>query len=166
MSPTPALVAETFTQIAQQRMQDFPLSNPALTVEIVAFQQWQERWLGVLITPWCMNLLLLPNAADDWSSLKAGSEQVHQLPSGDYSFLVAHEELLGSYQMCSLFSPMQDFSDQDTANATALMIMEQLLAPAPAAQTTSAPVTTAAPAPESVQLSRRHFLRGAFFKRD
>ena len=48
-----------FSRIQAERMADVPLLNPALTVETVGFRLWQDSWLGVLITPWSMNLLAL-----------------------------------------------------------------------------------------------------------
>ena len=45
---------------AAARMEGLDFVNPALSVEAVAFAPWQGHWLGVLITPWFMNLILAP----------------------------------------------------------------------------------------------------------
>ena len=52
------------TRIQRERMADIPLLNPALEVQAVGFSVWEAYCLGVLITPWFMNLMLLPLAGD------------------------------------------------------------------------------------------------------
>ena len=42
-------------------MQGLGFVNPALRVEAVAFEPWDGHWLGVMVTPWSINLLLLPH---------------------------------------------------------------------------------------------------------
>ena len=37
--------------------------NPAVEVEAVGFAPWDAHWLGVMVTPWFMNLMLLPRDA-------------------------------------------------------------------------------------------------------
>ena len=115
-----------FEDIARTRMQGLPMVNPALQVQAVGFRDWQGRSLGVLLTPWSMNLMLLPAVGEDWGALQPGSKTCHQLPSGPYEFVLGEEPGIGPYQQCSLFSPMFDFPDQDTALATATAVMEAL----------------------------------------
>ena len=118
---------QLFRNIEQERMQGVPLLNPALRVKAVGFRHWQGRCLGVLVTPWFMNLMLLPCEGDEWQALQIGDKQRHLLPSGSYEFIVGEEAGIGRYQMCSLFSPMFEFADQETAEATALAAMEALM---------------------------------------
>ncbi|MCG8084642.1 MAG: [NiFe]-hydrogenase assembly chaperone HybE [Candidatus Thiodiazotropha taylori] len=112
-----------FRKIEQQRMQGLPLLNPALQVEAVGFRQWQDLCLGVLITPWFMNLMLIPHEGDSWSDEQIGDKQTYQFPSGPYEFILGEEEGIGRYQMCSLFSPVFEFDDQQTAVSTAKQVM-------------------------------------------
>ncbi len=116
-----------FRRIETERMQGLPFLNPALQVRAVGFRHWQGHCLGVLITPWFMNLMLLPNEGDDWQELSIGDKQLHQLPSGPYEFIVGEEPEVGRYQMCSLFSPVFEFADQETAEATAMAAMSALM---------------------------------------
>lgn len=118
---------QIFRNIEQERMQGVPLLNPALRVKAVGFRQWQGCCLGVLVTPWFMNLMLLPSEGDEWRNLQIGDKQLHRLPSGPYEFIVGEEEGIGRYQMCSLFSPMFEFADQETAEAAALAAIEALM---------------------------------------
>ena len=62
MAATEAVDALTaaFERIAATRMAGLPMNNPALKVAAVGFQPWAEDYLlGVLITPWAINLVVL-----------------------------------------------------------------------------------------------------------
>jgi len=126
--PSPELV-EVFTEIARTRMADVPICNPALRVEAVGFRQLPEgHWAGLMITPWAINLLCLPGQAAGWPVLAAGSKHSWRFPSGDYEFIVAEEERLGTYHLCSLFSPALEFETHDIAQLTALATVQALFA--------------------------------------
>jgi [NiFe] hydrogenase assembly HybE family chaperone len=118
---------QVFRRIGQERMRGLPIHNPALRVRAVGFHEWRGHCLGVLITPWFMNLMLLPSEGDEWQNLRIGDKQLHQLPSGPYEFILGEEPGVGRYQMCSLFSPVFEFADQETAEATAEAVMEALM---------------------------------------
>jgi len=118
---------QVYRRIQRERMAGLPLLNPALEVEAVGFQSWNGHCLGVLITPWFMNLFLLASEGDDWAEMQPGTKQLHQLPSGPYEFVVGEEEGIGRYQACSLFSPMFEFQDHETAVATAEAVMQGLM---------------------------------------
>jgi [NiFe] hydrogenase assembly HybE family chaperone len=116
-----------FRRIQRERMQGLPILNPELRVKAVGFRVWQGRCLGVLITPWFMNLMLLPSEGDDWQKLQVGDKRIHRLPAGPYEFILGEELEIGRYQVCSLFSPVFEFSDQETAEATAEAAMQALM---------------------------------------
>ena len=60
MTENPASVLEgAFRAVYEERMQGLPFINPALSVEAVEVGPWNGHWLGVLITPWFMYLMLL-----------------------------------------------------------------------------------------------------------
>jgi [NiFe] hydrogenase assembly HybE family chaperone len=116
-----------FRHIQQERMQDVPVCNPALQVQAVGFREWEDYYLGVMLTPWFMNLMLLPASPDVFANMKEGSKQMHRFPSGTYEFITGKEADLGDYQVCSLFSPMQEFADQETAVQTANRVLDALM---------------------------------------
>lgn len=172
-----ARLTQVFAQIHATRMAGLPFLNPALQVEAVGFRRWQGRWLGVLITPWFMNLLLLPDEAAAWAQVRYGDSLAYTLPAGVFEFISAREEALGDYQSCSLFSPVFEFPTQDAARATALAALEALFdaaaragaeGPGTAAHLDLASASSAAaPAavvevPDAPARSRRNFLRGAW----
>jgi [NiFe] hydrogenase assembly HybE family chaperone len=130
---SPADAVETaFSRIQQDCMVDVPILNPALAVEAIDFQRWQGHWLGMVVTPWCMSLLLLPGSPDNWVSTGENKRRFVRFPAGDFAFLGGHETELGEYQSCSLFSPMGKFSNQSEATMTARASLVGLLtAPQP-----------------------------------
>lgn len=119
------LVAE-FKEIHASKMRDTPLSNKSLHVEAVGFRLWNGRYLGVLVTPWFMNLTLLPGPDDDWSGLTTGEKELIEFPSGVYEFIHTVRDEMGGYKGCSLFSPMNDFTSQLQATDVAREVMQAL----------------------------------------
>jgi [NiFe] hydrogenase assembly HybE family chaperone len=119
-----------FRCIEQERMQDMPMCNPNLQVQAVGFQSWGEYYLGVMITPWFMNLMLLPQSdktLSDMQQTQEGSKQTHVFPSGYYEFVNGREEGLGCYQVCSLFSPLLEFEQQSIVVEVAQSVLRELM---------------------------------------
>ncbi|HMT93973.1 [NiFe]-hydrogenase assembly chaperone HybE [uncultured Thiothrix sp.] len=147
----------TFQVIERERMQCVPILNASLQVKAIGFKRWQEYRLGILLTPWFMNVVLLPEL-QDW---QVGSKQLIALPSGEYEFIVGHEIELGFYLSCSLFSPVLEFENQAAAEATAeialLHLLKQQAVPEPAKAETRKALN-----PES--LTRRALLQGRFLR--
>ena len=126
----PGRFEAVFREIHAAKMKGVPFVNESLGVKAVGFRAHEGRALGVLVTPWFMNLVLLPGAADDWSGLKTGDKELIAFPSGTYEFLAADRPETGPYKACSLFSPMFDFSSMLQAVETAAAVLPALLDPA------------------------------------
>ena len=122
---TAALEAD-FREVWSSKMRGLPMVNTALHVEAVGFRAHEGGWLGVLIAPWFMNLVLLPGPDQDWSALVPGEKETIAFPSGDYEFLHNTRGLTGPYKACSLFSPMADFSSHLQALEVARAVMVAL----------------------------------------
>ncbi len=142
-----ALVAAAFRRILVERMADMPMLNPALSVEAVDFEKHDGHWLGVLVTPWSMSLMLLPAGSEGWVGAPEGRRLIVRYPAGEFAFLGGHEDRIGEYLVCSLFQSMAQFPDQETARLTARASKLVLLQEPPAPE---APVSP----------SRRGFLTG------
>jgi [NiFe] hydrogenase assembly HybE family chaperone len=169
-NPAPTL-EQAFDDVYLRRMQDVPLCNHALRVEAVSFRRTDDGWLGVLVTPWFMNLLLLPARGGHWTHMVLGAKRWHRFASGDYEVFGSEEEGVGEYHYFSLFSPMAGFSSQDEARSVALAALALLIdgetadkiealasTQVRAAEPEAAPRTAGAP-PDP---SKRNFLRGHF----
>ena len=126
LRPDPSGAFVNSFRAAAARMEGLVMVNPALSVEAVAFAPWQGHWLGVLITPWFMNLILAPRHIAAWPMVKPGDRHCHTFPAGTYDFIAAHDDVAGDYQMCSLFSPLLHFDDQETARLVAGLAREAL----------------------------------------
>lgn len=126
-SPADAVEA-AFFRIQHERMAEVPMLNPALAVEAIDFQLWRRHWLGIVVTPWCMSLLLIPGSVSDWISTGENQRRFINFPAGDFAFLGSDEPELGEFQTCSLFSPMDKFATQSDAVMTARAAMLGLLA--------------------------------------
>jgi [NiFe] hydrogenase assembly HybE family chaperone len=149
-------LSRAFEDIQHTRMHGVPLLHPALWVEAVDFEPCAAPWasqgdaapeagpadgaLGVLITPWFMNLVLLPlhpgaaaavlpgqpagsACADLW---RVGQAQARDIGGERFEFIGAHEPAFGAFAACSLFSPMFDFPNQAVARATAQAVLASL----------------------------------------
>jgi [NiFe] hydrogenase assembly HybE family chaperone len=119
-----------FGHIEQGRMRDIPILNARLRVEAIGMRLYDGAWLSALITPWFINIMVLPAASEDieaWSRLHTGTKVMRAFPAGQFEFICGAEEGLGSYQMCSLFSPVLEFEDQAAALATAQAALDAFL---------------------------------------
>lgn len=150
-SPAEA-VEQVFFRIQREQMADVPILNHALSVEAVDFQRWQGHWLGIVVTPWCMSLLLLPGGEAGWQSTGDNKRRFVKFPAGDFAFLGSAETELGEYQSCPLFSPMGQFATQSEAIMTARASLIALLT-----EPQSMPARVEK-APGEPSLSRRRFL--------
>ena len=121
------LVESVFNQIYLENMQDIPVINDKLKVTAIGFQQYEELYIGVVVTPWFMNIIILPIESNCWVHLPELSQHSFTFPSGQYTFVVGKDKQLGTYQMCSLFSPMFEFANNETALETATIAIRELM---------------------------------------
>lgn len=147
-------IERAFFRIQSEHMVDVPILNAALMVQAIDFQRWHGHWLGIVITPWCMSILLLPGSAESWISTGQNKRRFINFPAGDFAFLGGSEDEIGEYQSCSLFSPMGKFSSQSEATMTARASLAGLLTPPPPAADASSKTPKEGDAPD---LSRRRF---------
>jgi [NiFe] hydrogenase assembly HybE family chaperone len=162
-SPVGAL-QQAFRTVLDKQMRDMPMLNPALRVEAVGFRPWSDHWLGILVTPWFMNLVLMPRVTAKWQTIGARESRHYVFPAGVFEFIGARDAALGDYQACSLFSPMFEFADQREARDTAVAALDALFdassRESPQAHAPRAGEMAAAADRSSPMLSKRDFLLG------
>ena len=129
MTARAAALERSYQRIARTTMRDLPVCNPVLTVEAVGFRPWHDVWLGVLISPWFMNIVLLPPDPQVWCGVTEGAVRVRTLPAGEYEFTLARLAGFGELMSCSLFSPMSGFEAQSVAREVAGFALQALLEP-------------------------------------
>jgi len=110
-------------QGAAGRMGDLPMFNPALTVAMPGWRALADGTeAGVLITPWCINLLWVPAA----SLPGKGEPCILALPSGEYEGIVAVLEGGLRFGSASLVSDTTVLGNQAEA-AELVREMEELI---------------------------------------
>ena len=122
----PSARLEAAFRVASHRLRGLSIANPALDVEAVGFAPWEGRWLGVMVTPSSINLMLVPDDPAAWRSLVPGAKRRYRFPAGEYEFIGAHDPDIGEFQVCSLFSPVHEFADHATARLVAQIAREAL----------------------------------------
>jgi [NiFe] hydrogenase assembly HybE family chaperone len=171
-----ARLTAAFEAIHRERMAGLPILHPGLAVAVVDGRRWQGHWLGVLVTPWCMNLVLVPAPGSALAAGGPGASRLLDLPAGRFELLVSGLDGVGTIAACSLCSPMHAFADQVAAEATAAAVMVSLFEPAADAPAAAAPADQAATRvdcqprsgavdsglPPRRGISRRDLLRGSF----
>lgn len=140
-----AALQRAFEHVATTRMAGLPLVHPRLAVATVDFRAVDDDMaLGVLVTPWCMNLVRLP-LHEGVGTLAVGETGSRDVGMRCFDFIGAHEQVVGAFESASLFSPMAEFADQAAVRATAEAVLKELRGPLP---------------PRVAQPARRGFLFG------
>lgn len=153
----PALQVERyFRRVYAERMAGLPFLNPALDVAVMDFQRVNGDWLGIVVTPWCLQLMLVPGGGTLWEDIPAGERRLVGLPAGPIEFIAdAGESDLPAFQYCPLIAPVTAIADMAAARAAAEDAMTVLM---------TAPAPRPMPEPENPAqpplASRRLFLRG------
>ncbi|WP_420133578.1 [NiFe]-hydrogenase assembly chaperone HybE [Rhodopseudomonas sp.] len=155
---------------ADAAMRDLPIYNPALGIAALGFREMDGATFGVVVTPWFMNLVRVPQQAD--LAMPPGTIVPRALPVGVLDFTIGVLDGIGTVESCSLVSPMHDFVDQQQAESTALAALTVVLAPAEKADSPSVNSQAADEAKSAARnsraepsLDRRRFLRGALTER-
>ncbi|MBE2257703.1 MAG: [NiFe]-hydrogenase assembly chaperone HybE [Rhodobacteraceae bacterium] len=182
-NPSPRLEA-MYRRIWINSMRDLPFVNPALSVEAIGFRRWRPAsavaaasdntpmaageststdgevgdWIGAVITPWFVNLLLLPGGGDLWSDLPSGERCHVEFPIGPLEFIADDDATaeVPSYQYCPLFAPPGQFTSQAAARAAAMAALDALF---------GQPVVTAKAPRTDVPARPDRSSRRAFFRR-
>lgn len=141
-----------YRAVYAERMADLPFVNVALAVEAVGFERLQGDWLGVMITPWFLNLFLLNGGGALWGDIPAGQRRYLELPCGALQFLADDDPVLGPYQYCPLIAPVSELADMAVARQAAVDALATVFS-------RPAPPPPAAPEAPGKSVSRRGFLR-------
>lgn len=156
-----ARLASMYRRVWETSMHDMPWVNRALTVEVVGFRRWQGDWVGAVITPWFLNLFVLPGGGELWSDRPAGERCNIALPAGELEFIADDDATaeVPAYQYCALITEVSQFASQEAAREAAKDALVALFTlPAVVAE-------PALPAPAVGEASQPDPSRRAFFRR-
>lgn len=176
-----ARLEQMYLHIWSTSMHDLPFVNSALSVEAVGFRRWQSAnssahgtpprlpampaddagdaagdWVGAVITPWFINLFLLPGGGNLWSDLASGERCHINFPIGPLEFIADYNVAaeVPAYQYCPLFAPPGQIVSQTAARAAATAALDALFHSPCAEDPNPRSSNDAAPPP------RRAFFRG------
>lgn len=120
-----AWLEAAFTHVAHNDMQTLPFYRAAIPVKTCGFTLFEQQWIGCLLTPWTLSLLVLPGPDQVWSQCTTGDRLALQLPCGNVTFIVSDiADASGQnhqYLSCSLMSPI----DPHMTAQQALTLAEQ-----------------------------------------
>ena len=112
-NPQP-LLERLFSRIAAGEMRALPFYRPQIPVRACGFQRYEQQWIGALLTPWMLSLLVLPGPGQLWPRRPEGSRLALALPCGNITFTLGEiggdslgeSDGGGQYLSCSLMSPL------------------------------------------------------------
>lgn len=149
--PRVSALIEQF-RVVDAGMRDLPIYNHTVAIESIGFRLFNDvELLGVVLTPWFMNLLILPIAPVAMNMAEIGETVSVELPAGLRKFVVGGDEAVGLYKAHSLHSPVLSFTLPGQARAEAQRRLALLMTPV-----TAEPVATAAS--DAAGLDRRTLL--------
>ncbi|MEL3918218.1 hydrogenase-2 assembly chaperone [Aeromonas enteropelogenes] len=124
-NPAPLLVAQ-YQRIARDEMQTLPFYRQGIPVvaECVAFE---GQWLGCVLTPWMLSVVVLPGADQLWPLRPVASRLALQLPCGNMTFMVGELPETGQLLACSLMSPLDPHLGADEGRALVSSTLKMLL---------------------------------------
>ncbi len=149
------LLAASYREIGDRAMRDLPIYNDALSVEAIGFRPFNGTMVGIMITPWFMNVVMPACAARE----NSGTSLRIRFPAGDIEFTLGEIGQMGQIASCSLFSPMFEFADMAVARATAEAALAELMLPDDSEE------AVRRRQPATPPIDRRNFLRGTLTER-
>ncbi len=108
-----SIIQAEFEKIHQENMRGMPFCREDLQVTTSSFQLMDNHWVGAVLTPWMLSLLIVPAEHASWSDEFKVTDKVGiRLATGDYHFTFGELEELGLYLACSLLSPVDSINTQ------------------------------------------------------
>lgn len=152
------ILVNRFTQIGHERLEGLPVYNANLQVEAIDFQPCEHGLVGALVTPWFINILLLPGNVRTWRQHELGTKHTFELATGEQQFVLGDDEVVGRYFFRSVVSPPHCYKQQADARHAAQLALQKLL------------VVEAEPETQAVEFDpgthkpagRREFMRSIF----
>ncbi|ELI7924771.1 hydrogenase-2 assembly chaperone [Yersinia enterocolitica] len=116
-----ALLEQVFGQVAADEMRGLPFYRDHIPLRACGFQLFEQQWIGALLTPWMLSLVVLPGPQQSWQRRAVGERLMLALPCGGISFTVSEIAGCGQYLSRSLMSPL----DTSLSAERALQLAEQ-----------------------------------------
>ena len=102
--PAPLLAAQ-YERIAREEMQALPFYHATMPI-VAQCVLFEGQWLGCVLTPWMLSLVVLPGPDQLWPVRSNSDRLALQLPCGNMTFMVGELPETGQLLACSLMSPL------------------------------------------------------------
>ncbi|EMH4752901.1 TPA: hydrogenase-2 assembly chaperone [Yersinia enterocolitica] len=116
-----ALLEQVFGQVVADEMRGLPFYRDHIPLRACGFQLFEQQWIGALLTPWMLSLVVLPGPQQSWQRRAVGERLMLALPCGTIGFTVSEIAGCGQYLSRSLMSPL----DTSLSAERALQLAEQ-----------------------------------------
>lgn len=116
-----ALLEQLFGEVAADEMRGLPFYRDHIPLRACGFQLFEQQWIGALLTPWMLSLVVLPGPQQSWQRRAVGERLMLALPCGSMGFTVSEIAGCGQYLSRSLMSPL----DTSLSAERALQLAEQ-----------------------------------------
>ena len=120
-----------FERIHRERMAPLPICRHDIVVRALGFAPFAGHWLGALVTPWSVLVILAAGNRQTWPNVEVGKIMPVTLPGGAFHFLGMNEPELGRFLACSLMSPIERLYRQKEVEAFALNALKLMMTPNP-----------------------------------
>jgi len=117
---------ELYRGLAEGPMAGLPICNPRLGVAALGFREVGGETVGIVVTPWFVNVVAAPLEAD---GAPVGSTRRLTLPAGALEMIVGELPGFGRLDAASLVSPCHQFANMDAALGAAEGALDALFAP-------------------------------------
>lgn len=118
-----------FERIYRERMAGLPICRVDIAVRALGFAPFAGHWLGALVTPWSVLVILAAGDKRAWPEVQIGKIMPVTLPGGAFHFLGMHEPAMGSFLACSLMSPIERLYRQKDVENFALKALNLMMTP-------------------------------------
>ena len=120
---------KVFEHIRRERMMGLPICRADIVVRALGFAPFAGHWLGALVTPWSVLVILAAGNRQTWPNVEVGKIMPVTLPGGAFHFLGMNEPELGRFLACSLMSPIERLYRQKEVEAFALNSLRLMMTP-------------------------------------
>lgn len=129
-NPAPELLA-MYRRLMQVAGEFGEHANPALGVDIAGFRRYRGDWVGAIITPWFIRLLILPGGGSLWQALPAGEKVRLEFPAGDLEVIAdpLPDNALPACLYCPLSTSVKEIASQQAAQEIAMAAINTLFSP-------------------------------------
>jgi len=102
----PTVLFQAEMEKIAQTMQDLPFYRSDIPCFAPKFVLFEEQWIGTILTPWMLSVLILPGPDSYWLPRLLGEKIAVKLPYKSMTFTVSGIEQIPQYLSCSLQSPL------------------------------------------------------------